>query len=84
MRRHELPLEERVIDVLLLHGLAVYEHSDSVAIGAVVQHFHFLSLIRTHLAVGGASLLFAEIEADMNEEELAITKTTPNYQLLPQ
>mgnify|MGYP000058117539 CR=1 FL=1 len=28
--------------------------------------------------------LFAEIEADMNEEELAITKTTPNYQLLPQ
>eukprot|EP00622_Pseudochattonella_farcimen_P004631 FR740044.1.p1 GENE.FR740044.1~~FR740044.1.p1 ORF type:complete len:247 (+),score=36.65 FR740044.1:62-742(+) len=28
--------------------------------------------------------LFAEIEADMNEEGLAITKTTPNYQLLPQ
>ena len=27
--------------------------------------------------------LFADISADMNEEELAITKTTPNFQLLP-
>ena len=25
--------------------------------------------------------LFADIAADMNEEELAITKTTPNYQV---
>ena len=56
MCRHKPSLEGRVIDVFLLHGLAVYEYSDSVAIGAVVQHFHFLPLIRTHLAVGGASL----------------------------
>ena len=27
--------------------------------------------------------LFADIAADMNEEELEITKSTPNYQLLP-
>jgi cysteine synthase A len=27
--------------------------------------------------------LFAEIAADMNDEELEITKSTPNYQLLP-
>ena len=28
--------------------------------------------------------LFADIAADMNEEELKITKTTPNFQLLPE
>jgi len=27
--------------------------------------------------------LFANIEADMNEEELEIAKSTPNFQLLP-
>ena len=49
-------MEARVIDVLLLlHRFAVDEHSDSVAVGAVVQHFHLLSLVRTHLAGGGAS-----------------------------
>ena len=28
--------------------------------------------------------LFASIDADMNEEELEITKSTPGYQLLPE
>ena len=28
--------------------------------------------------------LFASIEADMNEEELEITKSTPGFQLLPE
>ena len=56
MRRHEFSREDRVIDVLLLHGLAVYEHSYGVAVGAVMKHFYFLPLIRAHLAGSGASL----------------------------